>query len=263
MLTLFVMNGNSYGNRDEDISTHRGHLEEMVDYYARTASQYNAWHYDPTNNQSHNYAVRETFALMKKLGAKTLLDVCCGTGRTIKEGLAAGIDVRGIDISKDLIEAGIRELNVPADRFDHGDATCLPYGDQSYDFVCILGALHHTVRPRAIVAELLRVARRGLVISDEANNWMGGTKSLLIRMGIFDPVYRMIFRRAPRQHRRLVTTDKDGPAYVFSIEEVIPMVAARFPNLKCLAFYRFGKLQVCSYHLPRFFARQGVVCAWE
>jgi len=236
----------------------------MVAYYARTATQYNSWHCDPADNSSHNYAVREMLALMTKLRAKTLLDVCCGTGRAVQAALTAGFDARGIDVSKDMIEAGIRDLRLPAARLEVGDATQLPYPDRSFDVACVFGALHHTAKPRALVSEMLRVARLGVVISDQANGLCGGSKALLVRMGIFEPVYRLIFRRPPRTHRRQGDSDTDGPAFMFSIDEVIPPVTARFPNSKCLTFYRFGnKLQVCSYYFPRLFASQAVFSAWQ
>jgi ubiquinone/menaquinone biosynthesis C-methylase UbiE len=258
-----IMSKKTYGDHDEDISTHRNHLERMVAFYAKTASNYNTWHCDPQNNSSHNYAVRETLTLMNRVRARTLLDVCCGTGRAAKAALDAGFDARGIDISRELLDIGTRELGIPAGRLDHGDATCLPYADQSFDMACIMGALHHTARPRAIVAEMLRVARLGVVISDELNHLPNGIKSLLVRLGVFEPVYRIIFRRPLRNFRRQGNSADDGPAFWFSLEEIIPMVQMHFPRFKCLTFYRAGRFQVCSYHFPRLFARQGVVSGWN
>src|SRR4051812_41803378 len=112
------MRTESYGDRDEDVSTHQHHVERMVAYYARTAPQYNNWHCDISNNSSHNYAVRETLGLMAKLGTKTLLDVCCGTGRAVRAALEAGFEARGIDLSRELIETGIRDLKLPAASLD-------------------------------------------------------------------------------------------------------------------------------------------------
>ena len=257
------MSMRAYGEQDEDISAHRSHLDQMVAYYAGTATSYNTWHCDPENNSSHNYAVRETTALISKVGAKSLLDVCCGTGRAVRAALDAGLDARGIDISRELLDVGIRELKIPAERMDQGDATSLPYADHSFDVACVFGAHHHCARPRAAVAELLRVARLGVVISDDANHLSGGVKAVLQRLGVFNAVYRMIFRRQPRTRRKQYVSDTDGPTFVFSIEEVIPLVRERFPNFKSLTFYRLGRFQVCSYYFPRLFARHAVVSAWK
>ena len=113
--------------------------------------------------------------------------------------------------------------------------------------------------PRVVIAEMMRVAKNAIVVSDEANGLSGGIKSILVRLGLFAPIYRLLFRRPPRQHRRQLNSDGDGPTFVFSIEEIIPQLKSRFSNFKCLTFYRIGPWQICSYHFPRIFAQQGVI----
>lgn len=257
------MSKKTFGDQDESLAAHEAHLNRMVDYYARTAPNYNKWHCNPADDSSHNYAVKETLRLMRRVGAKTLLDICCGTGRATKAALDAGYNAKGIDISPELLEIARRDLKIPGDRLDLGDATKLPYSDSTFDVACILGALHHTAMPQAVVSESLRVAKLGVVISDEGNHITGGIKSLLIRLGLFEPVYRCIFGRPPRTTRRQGESDGDGPAFAFSIEEIIPQVKARFPHFQSLTFYRVGGRQLCSYRFPRLFARQAVVSAWR
>jgi ubiquinone/menaquinone biosynthesis C-methylase UbiE len=254
-------NTQKYGDRDEDQRTHEEHLKRMRNYYAKTSHQYNQWHCDPSNDSSHNYAVRELVKFVKQHGAQSILDVCCGTGRATRRILDLGIDAHGIDISPDLIEVGIKELDIPADRLSIGDATDLPFKDGQFDVACILGALHHTARPRAVIAEMLRVSRCGIIVSDEGNHLSGGIKSLLVSMGVFDPAYRILFRRAPRQSRRQMSSDSDGPTFLFSIEEVIPQIRDVFSVMKTLTFYRVGSFQTCAFWYPRLFARQVVVIA--
>lgn len=249
------------GERDEDEATHAEHVGRMKEYYAKTAHLYNSWHCDPSNNSSHNYAVRELIALAQSSGARSVLDVCCGTGRAIKSMLDLGLDAHGIDISAELVELGVSEIGVPRERFSVGDATALPFADKQFDISCILGALHHTARPQAIIAEMLRISRLGIVVSDEGNRLFGGVKSVLKSMGIFDPLYRMIFRRPPRESRREFFSDGDGPTFVFSVEEIIPQIKAVFPAMKTLTFYRWGKIQTCAFWYPRLFAKQVVVVA--
>jgi ubiquinone/menaquinone biosynthesis C-methylase UbiE len=247
--------------QDEDLATHEKHVDLMKNYYSETASQYNSWHCDISNNSSHNFAVHELLNLMNSIGAKSILDVCCGTGRATKAMLDAGYSAKGIDLSEELIARGVDELKIPVDCLEVGDATRLPYDDNTFDVTCILGALHHTARPNNVIAEMIRVSRMGILISDEGNHLSGGIKSLLISLGIFNPLYRLIFRREPRQSRRMCDSDSDGPTFVFSVEEIIPAVRNEFPKLKTLTFYRAGKFQTCSFHYPRLFARQCIVIA--
>ena len=229
----------------------------MIAYYDRTASNYNSWHCDPNNESSHNFAVREILQTMQSINASSLLDVCCGTGRMIHAALNSGYHAMGIDVSPALIEIGRKDI--PKERLIIGDATNLPFQDNSFDVSCILGALHHTPQPRRIVTEMIRVTRKAIIISDEANHFSGGIKRLLIQVGLFNPLYQIIFRRKPRTHRRQITRDGDGPTFVFSIEEIIPILRQNFSEFRCLTFYRFGSHQFASYKFPRIFAKQGVV----
>jgi SAM-dependent methyltransferase len=203
--------------------------------------------------------VREILQAMRDTDSRTLLDVCCGTGRAVKVALDQGYDATWIDVSPHLLGIARRELGIPERRLILGDATSLPFPDGAFDVCCILGALHHTAMPIKLVSEMIRVTRNAIVISDEANGLCGGIKQVLIGLGIFDPVYRLLFRRPPRSHRRMGLSDRDGPTYAFSIEEIIPMLKSQFQGFKCLTFYRVGTRQICSYKLPRLFARQGVL----
>src|SRR5262245_29150520 len=148
----------------------------MVEYYAQSGANYNCWHCDPTNSSPHNYAVREILSLMKETGARTLLDVCCGTGRALKSALDRGYDGQGIDVSPQLLEIARDEIGIPEENLTLGDATSLPFADQSFDICCVLGALHHTAQPETIISEMVRVCRLGIVVSDEGNHGWGGMK---------------------------------------------------------------------------------------
>jgi ubiquinone/menaquinone biosynthesis C-methylase UbiE len=245
----------------DEITEHRRHVTDMVDYYARTASAYNSWHGDLRAKGSHNFAVAHLVKLMKGRGYKSLLDVCCGTGRAVKICLENGIDARGVDISQELINEGIREWNLPPDRFVRGDATELPFPDQSFDVSCVLGALHHSAIPLRIVEEMIRVTRHAIVISDEGNHLHRGIKTILQKLGIFSLVYRLIFRRSPRTARRATISAEDGPAYDFSINEVLPLIRSHFQEVRTYQFYRWRNFQAVSPRLPLLFARNVVVVA--
>ena len=170
-----------------------------------------------------------------------------------------GYDAKGLDVSMRLLEIAHKELSIPLPRLIQGDATSLPFPAESFDVTCILGALHHSAQPHKIIAEMIRITRKAIIVSDEGNHLAGGIKQVLLRLGIFKPVYWMLFRRPPRVQRREVNSDEDGPAFIFSIEEIIPTLQLHFPRFRCLTFYRLGSSQICSYHFPRLFAKQGIV----
>jgi ubiquinone/menaquinone biosynthesis C-methylase UbiE len=246
---------------DEDSALHSDHLQRMADYYSRTGHQYNSWHCDRNNSSSHNFAVREIATTMREVCATTLLDVGCGTGRGVRAALDLGYDATGLDISPNLLAIAHRELAIPESRLILGDATNLPFPANSFDVTCILGALHHSAQPHRIIAEMIRVTKKAIIVSDEANHFSGGVKQVLLWLGLFQPVYRLIFRRPPRTHRRQTNSEEDGPTFIFSLEEIIPLLKSHFPRFRCLTFYRFGPYQICSYRFPRLFAKQGIIVA--
>jgi len=196
---------------------------------------------------------------MREVQGNTLLDVGCGTGRGVRAALDMGYDAVGLDISPRLLEIAHQELSIPEQRLIQGDATNLPFPDKHFDVTCILGALHHSAQPDRIITEMIRVTKKAMIVSDEGNHLAGGIKLILLRLGLFKPVYWMLFRRPPRTTRRAVDSEQDGPAFVFSIEEIIPTLKVHFPRFRCLTFYRFGSAQICSYRFPRLFAKQGIV----
>lgn len=238
---------------------HNDHLRRMTEYYSRTGHQYNKWHCDRNNSSPHNFAVREILRTMREAEATTLLDVCCGTGRVVQAGLDMGYDAVGLDISTRLLELGHKELSIPEHRLIQGDATNLPFPDGSFDVTCVLGALHHSAQPHRIISEMIRITRKAIIVSDEGNRLSGGVKEILLRLRLFKPVYWLLFRRPPRMSRRAVDSAQDGPTFIFTIEEIIPTLKLHFPRFRCLAFYRLGSLQICSYKFPRLFAKHGIV----
>lgn len=249
------------GPANESRVLHQDHVSQMREYYRRTAGKYNSWHFNLDDDYAHNCAVRQVIGLLAQQRDSTLLDVACGTGRGIKAALDAGFEAQGIDLCPDLLEIAKRDLKIPHEKLHCGDATQLPFPDNSFDVVCIFSALHHSAMPHTIVSELIRVARRAVVISDEANHLHGGVRQLLIKLGLFRPVYRLLFRREPKIVRRGATSEGDGPTFDFSLEEIIPMVKRRFGRVRCISFYKIGKLHLHGFRLPRLFARQGILVA--
>lgn len=249
------------GAAPEDDALHKDHVRRMVEYYSRTGPQYNTWHCDRGNSSSHNFAVREICRTMREVHANSLLDVGCGTGRGVRAALDLGYDAVGLDISADLLDIARKELSIPGERLIQGDATKLPFPDNRFDVSCILGALHHSAQPHKIITEMIRVTTKAIVVSDEANHLSGGVKQVLLKLGLFELVYRLLFRRPPRTFRRQTDSAQDGPTFIFSIEEIIPTLKRHFPRFRCLTFYKFGHYQICSYRFPRLFAKQGIIVA--
>ncbi len=95
-----------------------------------------------------------------------VLDVCCGGGRHSFFLARRGLEVIGLDLTPELIkeanERGRRfGLEVP---FMVGDATCLPFRDESFDYVICIGSLMclpTTLQRKQALMEMTRVLKVG------------------------------------------------------------------------------------------------------
>ncbi|MDD2665521.1 MAG: methyltransferase domain-containing protein [Methanocellales archaeon] len=94
----------------------------------------------------------------------TIVDVGSGTGYLAIEIAKAEprSNVCGIDVSKKMVEIARRNAEGLANvRFEHGNATDLPFADNSVDFIVSTGSLHHWKRPVKIFDECFRVLKEG------------------------------------------------------------------------------------------------------
>ena len=87
-------------------------------------------------------AEREVAGLLRRgfaSGQGRVLDLCCGNGRHARAFLRAGLDVVGLDLSRDLLQrASSDEGGVLAQRLVRGDVRRLPFRGGSFDAVAML-----------------------------------------------------------------------------------------------------------------------------
>ena len=96
------------------------------------------------------------------LKAESLLDAGCGEGEALDFlGTELPEHYEGFDFNEECV-AFCRE-RFPDYSFRQADITDLPFGDGDFDAAICLEVLEHLERPERALAELERVARRGLV----------------------------------------------------------------------------------------------------
>jgi demethylmenaquinone methyltransferase/2-methoxy-6-polyprenyl-1,4-benzoquinol methylase len=95
-----------------------------------------------------------------------VLDLAAGTGTSSEPYADAGIDVIACDFSLGMLKVGKRRR--PDINFVAGDATNLPFADNSFDASTISFGLRNVNEPKKALAEMLRVTRPGgkLVIAE-------------------------------------------------------------------------------------------------
>ena len=198
-------------------------------YYAETAERYDTAHMQ--QDDEHHVALRHVAFYLKWIGARSVLDTGCGTGRALRflrEELPDAY-VRGNDPSKDLLQIAIRDHGVPAEMLDCCTSEQLPYGDSSFDAVVATGVLHHVPEPEKVVDEMLRVARSAVFISDcniygQGGRAAGIAKRLLFRAHVLKPLNWI-----RRGGHLWYWSAGDGIAYSYSVFDSIPQLRKNCP----------------------------------
>ncbi len=97
--------------------------------------------------------------LARRIGAKRILEVGCGTGRWLVELLPLTDDLYGLDVSAGMLSKA-REPDGRL-RLVRGRAGRLPFATGVFDLVYCVNAIHHFDEQRAFVFEARRLLRSG------------------------------------------------------------------------------------------------------
>ncbi|MFP4071722.1 MAG: class I SAM-dependent methyltransferase [Desulfovibrionales bacterium] len=92
-----------------------------------------------------------------------LLEIGCGTGIFLKLFWEAGFDTTGLDRSPAMLERSRSRMGNRVD-LHLGNADHLPFDDREFDFTVLITVLEFCADPEKIIAEAVRVTRKGLVI---------------------------------------------------------------------------------------------------
>jgi SAM-dependent methyltransferase len=122
-------------------------------------------------------------ALEIKNGLK-ILDLGCGDGTTALPAAKLGADVLGVDIARNLVEAGNRraqEQGLTNLRFQEGDASDLAgLQDKTFDLVVSIFGAMFAPKPFDVAKEMVRVSRPGGRII--MGNWIPNDPTLVAQI---------------------------------------------------------------------------------
>jgi SAM-dependent methyltransferase len=126
-------------------------------------------------------------ALIEDLGVHEgmhVLDLGCGDGTTALPAAKRGADVLGVDIARNLVEAGNRratEQGLANLRFQQGDATDLrELASRAFDLVVSVFGAMFAPKPLDVAKEMVRVARPGGRIV--MGNWIPNDPTLVAQI---------------------------------------------------------------------------------
>ena len=194
---------------NEEVSTQRA-------YYKDTAQQYDAAHVD--ERDEHYLALRFLDAAIDYYGITSVLDVGAGTGRVALHLKARhpGLKIVSVEPVKELREVGHAKGLSETDLIE-GDATKLQFPDGAFDLVSEIGVLHHVRDPAAVVAEMLRVAKVGIFISDSNNFGQGSFLSRSLKQFIHALGLWKVANWFKTMGKGYQITEGDGLAYSYSV----------------------------------------------
>src|SRR5215467_2533419 len=123
-------------------------------------------------------------ALVQRIGVTRglkVLDLGCGDGTTALPSAKLGADVLGVDIARNLVEAGNKRAarhGLTNCKFQEGDASNLhQLPDQAFDLVITMFGAMFAPNPLAVAKEMVRVARPGGRIV--MGNWIPNDPTLV------------------------------------------------------------------------------------
>ena len=94
-------------------------------------------------------------------GARTLLEVGCGTGHFARWFGEQGLRVTGLDLSQAMLAEAARLGSPPCVR---GDAVAPPFPPGGFDLVALVTTLEFVAEPAWTLEAALRVARQGVIL---------------------------------------------------------------------------------------------------
>lgn len=193
------------------------------EYYTQTAATYDRAHV--AEHDEHSLALAFLLGPLEYFEIRSVLDVGTGTGRAIRYLKERRSDLRVLGLEPvDALREVACEHGIQRDELIGGEATRLPFRDGQFDLVTAFAILHHIRHPEAAVAEMLRVARKAVFVSD-ANNFGQGPpllralKQSLRSLGVWN-----LANLVKTRGKGYSITEGDGLAYSYSVFQDLPLI---------------------------------------
>jgi methionine biosynthesis protein MetW len=128
--------------------------------------------FDNSRVRRRDSAIRDDLLVIANLieSGSRVLDIGCGDGALL-DYLArhSDVDARGLEVSQERVKACVsRSLSVIQ---GNADIDLRHYPDQAFDYVVLSLTLQATLRPREVIAEMVRIGQRAIVSFPNFGYW--------------------------------------------------------------------------------------------
>ena len=200
-------------------------VETQRKYYADTAARYDSMHaHEGATDTSITKFVQ---AFLRMLEARSVLDVGTATARGMRDLKRAlpELFLCGVEPVAALVEQAIKNGNTSHVSMICGTGEALPFPDASFDVVCEFATLHHAANPNAVVKEMLRVARKAVIICDSNRFGQGSRAARLLKLFLSKSKLWGVYTFLRTRGKGYTITEGDGLAYSYSIYDSYDLVS--------------------------------------
>jgi len=122
------------------------------------AKAYDTWFEDKKNKYIFNLETSMFIDMLLPLPGQRLLDIGCGSGKSIEPLLKSGLQLSGIDPSPYMLDLAEKKFKHKVDLF-RGFAEDLPFEDNSFEYSSLFTSLEFTELPAKAIEEACRVTK--------------------------------------------------------------------------------------------------------
>ena len=194
-------------------------------YYTETAERYDHMHaFEGAGDPS---VMKYVTALFQSAGVQSVLEVGCATGRGLRSLQDALPDAFVCGLEP--VGALLREATKAGDHLQiswiQGVGESLPFADRSFDAVCEFSTLHHVPDPAPVVREMLRVARKVVLIADSNRFGQGSMTARLIKFALYKTGLWRAYWLFRTRGKGYIMDEGDGLAYSYSVYDSYDLVS--------------------------------------
>jgi ubiquinone/menaquinone biosynthesis C-methylase UbiE len=194
-------------------------------YYTGTAARYDSMHAHEGDGDSRSLKLVSAFLRMAE--ARSVLDVGAGTGRGVRylRDTMPDLLVRGVEPVSALVDQAAEKIGAPQDGFVQASGEALPFRDASFDAVCSFAILHHVPKPDVVVGEMLRVARKAVLILDSNRFGQGRWPVRMAKLALYKAGLWGVVNYIKTGGKGYLFTEGDGVAYSYSPYDSFDQIA--------------------------------------